>query len=37
MDYDAIKALAKELGCKTTDLIALAPQNDRLYVGTPSD
>jgi hypothetical protein len=37
MDYDAIKALAKELGCKTTDLIALAPQNDPFYAGTPND
>jgi hypothetical protein len=37
MNYEAIKALAKQQGCKVTDLIALAPQNDPFYVGTPGD
>ena len=37
VNYDAIKALAKKRGCKVTDLIALAPQNDPFYVGTPGD
>ncbi|HSH81235.1 MAG TPA: hypothetical protein VLA19_22100 [Herpetosiphonaceae bacterium] len=37
INYDVIKALAKERGCKVTDLIALAPQNDPFYAGTPSD
>ncbi len=36
-NYDAIKALAKARGCKVTDLIALAPQNDPFYTGTPND
>ena len=29
--------MAKEEGCKVTDLIALAPQNDPFYAGTASD
>ncbi|MGI8656853.1 MAG: hypothetical protein ACR2LC_16735 [Pyrinomonadaceae bacterium] len=33
--YEAIKAEAKQRRCKVTDLIALAPQNDPFYVGTP--
>src|SRR5438876_5894051 len=37
MDYEMIKQLAKEMGCKVTDLIPLAPQNDPFYTGTPSD
>src|SRR2546430_17577230 len=37
MDYDMIKSLAKEMGCKVTDLIVLAPQNDPFYTGTPTD
>lgn len=37
MNYDTIKALAKEQGCKVTDLIVLARQNDPFYVGTDSD
>jgi hypothetical protein len=37
MNYEAIKSLAKQRGCKVTDLIALAPQNDPFYVGTPGD
>lgn len=36
MDYDTIKALAKQTQCKVTDLIALAPQNDPFYVGADS-
>ena len=36
MNYDTIKALAKERGCRVTDLIALAPQNDPFYVGAES-
>jgi hypothetical protein len=35
--YDYIKFLAKERGCKVTDLIALNSGNDPFYVGTPSD
>jgi hypothetical protein len=34
MDYAHIKTLAREQGCRVTDLIALAPQNDPFYVGT---
>lgn len=34
--YETIKQLAKETGCKVTDLIALASQNDPFYQGTPS-
>ena len=37
MNYEMIKALAKAHGCKVTDLIALAPQNDPFYCGTSSD
>ncbi len=37
MDYETIKQLAKETGCKVTDLIPLAPQNDPFYTGTPGD
>src|SRR2546423_15651865 len=33
MNYETIKALAKEHKCRVTDLIALAPQNDPFYVG----
>lgn len=36
MNYESIKGLAKELKCKATDLIALAPQNDPFYVGAPA-
>lgn len=35
--YDVIKRLAKELHVPITDLIALAPQNDPFYTGTPRD
>jgi len=37
MNYEAIKALAKQMGCPITDLIVLARQNDPFYVGTPTD
>jgi len=37
MDYQTIKTLAKDQGCRVTDLIALAPQNDPFYVGRPAD
>src|SRR5579872_7166276 len=37
MDYETIKQLAKEMSCKVTDLIPLAPQNDPFYTGTPGD
>lgn len=37
MNYEQIKALAKELHVPVTDLIALAPQNDPFYTGTPRD
>ena len=37
MNYEMIKQLAKEMGCKVTDLIPLAPQNDPFYTGTPND
>jgi hypothetical protein len=37
MDYRTIKAEARALGCKVNDLIALAPQNDPFYTGSPSD
>ena len=36
-NYDTIKVLAKEQGVRVTDLIALAPQNDPFYFGTPGD
>ena len=37
MNYEAIKALAKQKGCPITDLIVLSPNNDPFYVGTPGD
>jgi hypothetical protein len=37
MNYDTIKALAREQRCKVTDLIALARNNDPFYVGTDGD
>lgn len=36
MDYESLKALAKASKVKVTDLLALAPQNDPFYVGTPA-
>lgn len=35
MDYQTIKREAKARGVSVKDLIALAPQNDPFYVGTP--
>lgn len=35
--YTTIKDLAKQTRRKVDDLIALAPQNDPFYVGTPAD
>lgn len=35
--YEQIKALAKERGLTVKDLLALAPQNDPFYAGTPAD
>jgi hypothetical protein len=37
MDYTEIKQLSKQTGQRVTDLIALAPQNDPFYTGTPND
>ena len=37
IDYTAIKDQARQQGCRVTDLIALAPQNDPFYTGTPAD
>lgn len=37
MNYDQIKELAKESGQRVSDLLALAPQNDPFYAGTPGD
>jgi len=36
-NYETIKREAKERGTRVTDMIALAPQNDPFYVGTPGD
>jgi hypothetical protein len=36
-NYEKIKAIAKQAGAKVTDLLALAPQNDPFYTGTPTD
>jgi hypothetical protein len=37
INYATIKGYAKQDGVKITDLIALAPQNDPFYMGTPTD
>jgi len=37
MNYEAIKQLARETDQRVTDLIALPPQNDPFYTGTPGD
>jgi hypothetical protein len=37
INYRVIKQLAKELKCSIKDLIALSPQNDPFYVGSPSE
>lgn len=36
-NYERIKEIAKQAGLKITDFLALAPQNDPFYAGTPSD
>jgi hypothetical protein len=36
LNYAGIKALARELGCSYRDLLALAPQHDPFYQGTPT-
>ena len=36
MDYQSLKDLAKLIKVKVVDLLALAPQNDPFYVGTPA-
>lgn len=36
IDYEMIKEMAKRTGRRITDLIALSPQNDPFYVGTPA-
>lgn len=36
-NYETLKKIAKERGEKVTDLLALAPQNDPFYTGTPSE
>ncbi len=35
IDYETIGALAEEIGCRRTDLIALSPQNDPFYARVP--
>ena len=35
--YEELKTLAAQRGCRVTDLIALAPQNDPFYTGKPAD
>ncbi len=37
MNYQKIKALAKEWGVSVRDLTALAPQNDPFYMGSPAE
>lgn len=37
MNYETIKTLAKQTSRRVQDLIALAPQNDPFYMGTPTD
>jgi hypothetical protein len=37
INYDVIREAAKKNGCRVTDLIALAPQNDPFYMGTAND
>ena len=34
--YDAIKALAKEVGVRVPDLLVLAEKNDPFYAGSPA-
>lgn len=35
--YETIKAVAAQIGVKVNDLLALSPQNDPFYAGTPTD
>lgn len=37
MNYETIKGMAKANGLTVKDLIALAPQNDPFYAGTPTE
>jgi hypothetical protein len=37
VNYDEIKELAQDYGCKVDDLIALARKNDPFYMGTSGD
>lgn len=37
INYETIKRIAKEAKVRINDLIALAPQNDPFYMGTPTD
>lgn len=36
-NYSTIKELAKSIGVRINDLLALAPKNDPFYTGTPTD
>lgn len=36
-DYETIKSLAKDIGLRVTDLLALASKNDPFYSGDPAD
>jgi hypothetical protein len=36
IDYETIGKMAEELGCRRTDLVALAPKNDPFYAGVRS-
>ncbi len=35
-EYEDIKQLARETGCRAGDLIVLAPNNDPFYAGVPN-
>jgi hypothetical protein len=37
VNYQVLKQIAQEQGLKVTDLIALAPQNDPFYCGSPGE
>lgn len=37
INYAVLKELARQQGCRVTDLIALAPQNDPFYCGSPGE
>lgn len=37
MDYQEIRQVAKEEGCRIPDLLALAPQNDPFNAGSKND